>query len=1095
VKTPVLLPRSVRLVAASFVWLALSVDSAPARGLANFDVRASLPADRALVPEVRSARLVQPGAEVQADLRFGVPSFVWGSRQPAPVDAQGPEAAARRYLEELAPLYRLSAADAAGAVVTGIHDTGRGAIIVQFGEQVDGIQVYATRMSLAMDRQLRLVAVSGSLSGASSKGPKARAAGFGLGPRQALAAAMTDLGLPGAAADAVRSLGRDAGAYERFEQLPGSGTAERLIRPARVRSVYLRLPGTLEPAYSVEVEPGLPRSTGTEGYEYVISALDGRVLVRRDLVAHDSFNYRVWAETTGLHRPLDGPTADFSPHPTGNPDGSAPGFIPPNLVMLQNGPISTNDAWLAPGANETKGNNVDAYADLSAPDGFSAGDLRAGTTAALTFNRTYDTSAQPDASSDQIQAAVTQLFYVVNWLHDWFYDAGFDEAAGNAQQDNYGRGGVGGDPLHAEAQDYGGTNNANMSTPADGASPRMQMYLWDSPTPKRDGSIDNQIVAHEWGHYLFHRLVAASNQQSGAMSEGWSDFIALMMTAREGDNFDGAYPLSGYATTGAVPSNPFYFGIRRYPYSTDFSKDPLTFHHIDDSVALPDPNTAPFSDVGAPENSEVHNAGEIWATMMWGCYAGLLKDSGRLTFTQAQDRMRGYVVAAFKMTPADPTFVEQRDAVLAAMFAGDPADFQVCAQAFAQRGMGSGAVAPARDSTNNSGVVESYVLAPSLAFQQATLAEIASVCPADGIVDNNEQGTLSVTLKNAGFVSANATTATVSSATTGVLFPNGGQIVYPPLGVFGTGSGSVLVTLGAVSGIQELDLQIAYRDPNQAPAGDQVQHEYFLANADVVPNASASDGFEAPTQVWTAGSNLGSGSWQHIRTGVLAHRWQGPDVGGLSDHFLVSPPIQVAATGSFGLSFQHRHSFEGDDTANYDGGVIEIQQDPNAAWQDISVYGSPGYGGTLSDQANNPLSNRQAYVRQNASYPALDPVTIDLGTALQGKTVRIRFRIGCDEAVGDAGWEVDDVAVTNAAVLPFPGVIAQQDSCLSPTATPTAISTRTPTPSETSPPTSTATPPTSAVGQRPGGLSAALVLLAGLAALQLRSRRRPKPEI
>ena len=50
-------------------------------------------------------------------------------------------------------------------------------------------------------------------------------------------------------------------------------------------------------------------------------------------------------------------------------------------------------------------------------------------------------------------AAVTQLFYVTNWLHDWCYDSGFDEAAGNAQHDNFGRGGLGGDPLHAEAQD------------------------------------------------------------------------------------------------------------------------------------------------------------------------------------------------------------------------------------------------------------------------------------------------------------------------------------------------------------------------------------------------------------------------------------------------------------------------------------------------------------------------------------------------------------------------------------------------------------------------------------------------------------------
>jgi hypothetical protein len=76
-------------------------------------------------------------------------------------------------------------------------------------------------------------------------------------------------------------------------------------------------------------------------------------------------------------------------------------------------------------------------------------------------------------------AAITQLFDNDNFFHDWYYDSGFDELSGNGQTDNYGRGGLGGDPIRAEAQDYGGTNNANMSTPSDGASGRMQMYIFN----------------------------------------------------------------------------------------------------------------------------------------------------------------------------------------------------------------------------------------------------------------------------------------------------------------------------------------------------------------------------------------------------------------------------------------------------------------------------------------------------------------------------------------------------------------------------------------------------------------------------------------
>ncbi len=46
-------------------------------------------------------------------------------------------------------------------------------------------------------------------------------------------------------------------------------------------------------------------------------------------------------------------------------------------------------------------------------------------------------------------AATTNLFYVVNWLHDYWYDSGFTEAAGNAQDNNFGRGGEDRDALKA----------------------------------------------------------------------------------------------------------------------------------------------------------------------------------------------------------------------------------------------------------------------------------------------------------------------------------------------------------------------------------------------------------------------------------------------------------------------------------------------------------------------------------------------------------------------------------------------------------------------------------------------------------------------
>ena len=70
-----------------------------------------------------------------------------------------------------------------------------------------------------------------------------------------------------------------------------------------------------------------------------------------------------------------------------------------------------------------------------------------------------------------------------NSLHDILYLHGFDEESGNFQQTNYSGAGLGDDYVRAEAQDGGGSNNANFATPDDGQSGRMQMYLWPGSEP------------------------------------------------------------------------------------------------------------------------------------------------------------------------------------------------------------------------------------------------------------------------------------------------------------------------------------------------------------------------------------------------------------------------------------------------------------------------------------------------------------------------------------------------------------------------------------------------------------------------------------
>ena len=133
-------------------------------------------------------------------------------------------------------------------------------------------------------------------------------------------------------------------------------------------------------------------------------------------------------------------------------------------------PVTGPGGWLSGSqfVDSITGNNVKAYLDVDSnnkPD--------APTTPVLdgVFNADFDETIQPSAGANRA-VAVQNLFYLNNLIHDTLATAGFTVAAGNFE---------GNDPVLAEAQDGGGTDNANFATPRDGRSGRMQMYLWQAP--------------------------------------------------------------------------------------------------------------------------------------------------------------------------------------------------------------------------------------------------------------------------------------------------------------------------------------------------------------------------------------------------------------------------------------------------------------------------------------------------------------------------------------------------------------------------------------------------------------------------------------
>ena len=381
--------------------------------------------------------------------------------------------------------------------------------------------------------------------------------------------------------------------------------------------------------------------------------------------------------------------------------------IPEKLIEIES--LLPGRPWLAPNATTTRGNNCIAFADLKSPDGPSPGDVDGKVTAARTFGAKYDHS-KPATAAGNLQNSIVGMFFHVNWLHDRWYEAGFDEASGNAQQDNFGLGGIGGDPILAEGNDFSGTDNANMSTPPDGSSPRMQMFRFDGPNPlpSRTSNHEALITFHEMGHYITNRLVGNGsglmNVQGGAMGEGWGDFFAICMTSQATDDFaKGVFAVGGWTDITSTFKDNYYFSIRRYPYSADMTKNPLTFKHIGANVMLP---------AGPPRNPtrrRQSGSAQRGRDLVLRAMGGVRQPGRRRTATRsAEKRMLQYVVGGLKLTPSNPTFLQARNAILSAAGALQPADVPLIWKGFAKRGMGKDAVGPAATSTTLTGVVESF---------------------------------------------------------------------------------------------------------------------------------------------------------------------------------------------------------------------------------------------------------------------------------------------------------------------------------------------------------------------------------------------------
>ena len=437
-----------------------------------------------------------------------------------------------------------------------------------------------------------------------------------------------------------------------------------------------------------------------EMFRLVVDAVSGDILFRASLTsAISNATYNVFADST-TKQPLHSPSPMHPTHQT-------PLTTQPPIVARQSVTLSALDTtaspngWVADGANpETIGNNVAAHADADANN--SADLPRPNGGAGRNFDFPIDFNLAP---STYRSASIVNLFYTNNWLHDRLYALGFTETSRNFQTSNFSRGGSQNDAVLADAQDGSGTNNANFSTPADGSPGRMQMFLSTPTSPDRDGALDNQTIVHEYAHGLSNRLVGGgtliSDSVPRGMGEGWSDFYAIALLAQPIDNPDDAFCFGGYTDYlfNNVETN-YYSGIRRYPYSPEKSKNPLTLldtitdkARVHDGIVL----NKMLLNFSNQNPAEVHNVGEVWCSALLEIRRLLIQKHG---FATGNELALQLVTDGMKLCPAEPTFLEARDAIVQAdLNASSSANSREIWAGFAKRGFGLSAETPFNFST------------------------------------------------------------------------------------------------------------------------------------------------------------------------------------------------------------------------------------------------------------------------------------------------------------------------------------------------------------------------------------------------------------
>ena len=399
---------------------------------------------------------------------------------------------------------RLSAADVANPNVTSSYfDASTGLTHTYLQQRVNGLAIFNATGAVHTDRNGKAVLVTQDfVPDAASLAPSASPA---ITPEQAIVQTAAHLNLPRPVGlrKVVEARGADGIVFNK------GGISENNIP---VRLMYTRVGDKLVLVWNVTIaqldqqhhwNARIDAQTGrlVDQNDYTVSeqATSAQHNVRPQAHKQKAPAFRKAGAMPGAKRGALGTAAPYSvtvySAPLESPSGGARQVVPlapagspysPYGWQVAQAPANTfPDSYskLSSGKFLTRGNNVAAYDDYNnTANGPGNANYNSATSSpdggpTLDFDFPF---VQPSGARANLNAAITNLFYWNNIVHDVMMAHGFDEVSGNFQYKNATGKGAATDPVRAEAQDGFDRGNANFSTPPDGSSGLMQMYLWDN---------------------------------------------------------------------------------------------------------------------------------------------------------------------------------------------------------------------------------------------------------------------------------------------------------------------------------------------------------------------------------------------------------------------------------------------------------------------------------------------------------------------------------------------------------------------------------------------------------------------------------------